>query len=118
MNKKPTPITIDSILSDSNNISALCHLLGLLTHITGPLILLILYKGKSKSIEASAKESLNFQITLLVAWIISGILTLVLVGFLLIPIIIIATFVLPVIATMTTLSGKPYKYPVNLNLIK
>jgi uncharacterized Tic20 family protein len=82
-----------------------------------PLIVLLV-KGKDSSfVRRHAVESLNFQISLLVYLVASGILVLVLVGiFLLIAVGIFALIVI-ILATIAASSGQDYRYPLTIRLI-
>jgi uncharacterized Tic20 family protein len=65
-----------------------------------------------------AKEALNFQLTVLICYIVSWILIFVLVGLLLIFLVLIADLILVILATIKASEGKMYRYPVNFRLIK
>jgi hypothetical protein len=66
----------------------------------------------------NAKESLNFQITVIILGIIFVILVIVFIGILLIWALAIANLVLVIIATVRANEGKIYRYPFNFRLIK
>ena len=115
-------------LSSSSNVrtwSVLCHasaLLGLffhfLGHILGPLAVWLLKRGDSPEIDAHGKESLNFQISMLIYDAIAAILCIFLIG---IPILIalwVANTVLVIIASVKASEGKFYQYPFTIRLIK
>jgi len=103
----------------------LCHasaLLGLffhfLGHILGPLAVWLLKRGDSSEIDAHGKESLNFQISMLIYDAIAAILCIFLIG---IPILIalwVANTVLVIIASVKASEGKFYQYPFTIRLIK
>jgi uncharacterized Tic20 family protein len=103
----------------------LCHasaLLGLffhfLGHILGPLAVCLLKRGDSPEIDAHGKESLNFQISMLIYDAIAAILCIFLIG---IPILIalwVANTVLVIIASVKASEGKFYQYPFTIRLIK
>ncbi|WP_223646084.1 DUF4870 domain-containing protein [Corallococcus sp. EGB] len=82
-------------------------------------LFLMLAKGKDSSfIRANAVESLNFQITTLIAMFVSGILICVGVGFILVPVVALASLVFSVIGGLKANEGQIYRYPVNLRLVK
>ncbi len=103
----------------------MCHasaLLGLffhfLGHILGPLAVWLLKRGDSPEIDAHGKESLNFQISMLIYDAIAAILCIFLIG---IPILIalwVANTVLVIIASVKASEGKFYQYPFTIRLIK
>lgn len=101
--------------SDEKTLALLSHVLTFVAPILAPLIIYLLKKDESKYIAYHAKESLNFQITLII--IIIG-LFLSVIGIFLIWIPAIAAFVLVIIATIRASEGTLYKYPFTLRLIK
>src|SRR4030042_5898484 len=59
--------------SDSKTMAMLCHLLGIFTWFIGPLIIWLIKKDKDKFVDDQGKEALNFQITVGIAYVVSGI---------------------------------------------
>jgi len=103
----------------------LCHasaLIGFFVpwagHILGPLIVWLAKRGDSPEIDAHGKESLNFQISMLIYSLIAGVLCLVLIGFVLLGILHILNLVLVIIASIQASEGKLYRYPISIRLIK
>src|SRR5438874_13818009 len=83
---QPSPPT-PSTSSDVRTWSVLCHasaLLGLffhfLGHIGGPLIVWLMKRGDSPEIDAYGKESLNFQISMLIYDAVALVLCIFLIG--------------------------------------
>ncbi len=103
--------------NDEKNIATITHLAGTLFSIIPALIVWVLKKEDSEYIAMQAKEALNFQITVLVAQLIAGILVWILIGFLLLPIIWLVNIVLCIIAAISTSRGESYRYPICLRLI-
>jgi uncharacterized Tic20 family protein len=103
--------------NDEKNIATITHLAGTLFSIIPALIVWVLKKEDSEYIAMQAKEALNFQITVLVAQLIAGILVWILIGFLLLPIIWLVNIVLCIIAAISTSKGESYRYPICLRLI-
>ena len=87
-------------------------------HILGPLIIWLAKRGDSAEIDAHGKESLNFQISMLIYGIISAILCLIVIGFLLLALLHILNVVLVVVASIQASEGKLYRYPLSIRLIK
>ena len=114
-----------STSSDIRTWRVLCHasaLLGLffhfLGHILGPLVVWLMKRGDSPEIDAHGKESLNFQISMLIYDAIAAILCFILIG---IPILIalwVLNTVLVIIASIQASRGKFYRYPLTIRLIK
>jgi len=113
-----------STASDIRTWCVLCHaaaLLGLflhfLGHLLGPLIVWLIKRGDSPEIDAHGKESLNFQLSMLIYDAIAGILCIILIG---IPILIalwVLNTVLVIIASVKASEGKPFRYPFTIRLI-
>jgi uncharacterized Tic20 family protein len=87
-------------------------------HILGPLIVWLAKRGDSPEIDENGKESLNFQISMLIYNVIAGVLCLVLIGFILLAILHILNLVLVIVASIQASEGKLYRYPMTIRLIK
>ena len=103
----------------------LCHasaLIGFFVpwagHILGPLIVWLAKRGDSPEIDEHGKESLNFQISMLIYNLIAGVLCLVLIGFVILGILHILNLVLVIVASIQASEGKLYRYPITIRLIK
>ena len=105
---------------DDRTMAMIGHLSGIVAGFIGPLIIWLINKEKADKawLNEQAKEALNFQITMLIAWFVAGILTMVLIGMLLVPIIFIANIILCIMAGMKANEGVSYRYPFALRLIK
>jgi uncharacterized Tic20 family protein len=64
-----------------------------------------------------AKECLNFQISMVIYIFIAGILCFFLIGFVLLPILIILDIVFTIIAAVKVNDGHPYRYPLTLRFV-
>jgi len=87
-------------------------------HILGPLIVWLAKRNDSPEIDENGKESLNFQISMLIYNVIAGVLCLVLIGFILLAILHILNLVLVIVASIQASEGKLYRYPMTIRLIK
>ena len=103
--------------NDDKNIATVTHLGGTVFSFIPALIVWVLKKDDSEYISNQAKEALNFQITVLIAQFIAGILALILIGFVFMGIIWLANIVLCIIAAISTSKGETYRYPLTLRLI-
>ena len=79
--------------SDEKLWSTLVHLGGLFFGFLAPLIGYLVLKDRGPFVRAHTATALNFQLTLLIAYLVGGILTFVLIGFL----ILIAAYVLNIV---------------------
>ncbi|PYK24446.1 MAG: DUF4870 domain-containing protein [Verrucomicrobia bacterium] len=87
-------------------------------HILGPLIVWLAKRSDSPEIDEHGKESLNFQISMLIYNVIAGLLCLVLIGFVILFILHILNLVLVIVASIQASEGKLYRYPITIRLIK
>jgi len=103
---------------DEKTMALLSHILALVGWFIAPLIIYLLKKDESPFVAEHAKESLNFQITIGLFYIISFILLIILIGAFLMVIVGLVNLILIIVATIKASEGKNYKYPFNLRLIK
>jgi uncharacterized protein len=90
---------------------------AMLTHLGGiffgfiPSLIVYLVADNDPWLKDNARRALNFQLTLLIAWIISSILIIVLIGILLIKVVWAADVILSIVAAIKAYNGEAYKYP-------
>jgi hypothetical protein len=89
-----------------------------LGNIIAPLVIWLTQKDKSSFVDYHGKEALNFQITLMVAYLIAGILVFVVVGIVLLGIIFVLSVIFMVLAAVAANKGEFYKYPFAISFIK
>jgi hypothetical protein len=107
------------VISDDDRMMAmLCHLLAIFTGFIGPLVLWLVKKDSSPFVAHHGKESLNFQITLLLVMTCLGaatfILMFVLIGIVLVPVLILVpvlALVAEIIAAVAAQKGEWFRYP-------
>lgn len=107
-----------AVSAEERNFATLTHLGGIFFSFVPALIVWLLKKDASTFLADQSKEALNFQITVLIGVFASYILMLLLVGFLLLPAVLLANLVLCIVAAVTASSGKNYRYPFALRLIQ
>ena len=96
----------------------LCHLLALsgvcvpFGHILGPLVIWVLKREEDPFIDDQGKEALNFQLTMTIALMVVIALMFLVIGFILLPVFVIAEIVLIVMASVAANEGRAYRYPV------
>ena len=116
MGEESLPVTTPS--QDDKTMAILAHILTIVGGFLAPLIIYLIKKDDSPFAVAHAKESLNFQITMFIAYIISFILIFVIIGAFLLGILFIVNLILVIVATIKASEGKYYKYPFNIRFIK
>ena len=116
--------TEGSVNKEERTWGMLCHLLALsgfivpFGSIIGPLIIWLIKKDEMEFVDDQGKESINFQLTMLIAFIISAILMLVVIGFLLMAILAIFDVVVIIIASIKANDGIRYRYPYAIRFLK
>ena len=105
-------------MEDERTMSMLSHILGLFTGFVGPLIIFMVAREDQPIAKAHAKEALNFQITLALAAIVSGILTIILIGFIGLIAVGIGNIVFSILAAMAANRNEEYRYPVCIRFVK
>ena len=93
-------------------------LLPLIGNVVGPLLVWHSWRARSSFVGEQALESLNFNISVSLAALVCGLLTLVFVGFLLGTALFIAWLALTLIAAIKASEGAQYRYPFALRLVK
>jgi len=104
--------------SDEKTLGMLAHILTIVASFIAPLVIYILKKDESSFVTAHAKESLNFQLTVIIAYFISWILVFILIGIPLLILVGLGSLILVIIATIRVSEGKMYKYPFCIRFIK
>lgn len=114
---EPSTSVITTPSNDDRNLATITHLGGTVFSVFPALIVWILKKDDSAYVGEQAKEALNFQITVLMAQFIAGILMFILIGFIMVPIIWLANIILCIVAAIATSKGGTYRYPLTVRLI-
>ncbi|MEW6156964.1 MAG: DUF4870 domain-containing protein [Verrucomicrobiota bacterium] len=102
----------------------LCHLSALsgylflpLGWILGPLIIWLIKRNENPAVDYHGKESLNFQISMLIYALIAGLLIFVCIGGVILGALVIANIVLVIIASIKASNGEYYRYPLTIRFI-
>ena len=108
---------------ESRTMAMLCHLSSFsgfiipFGNILGPLLIWLLKKESSSFVDDQGREAINFNITVMLAYIVSGILTLVLIGIFLLIVVFLIDVILTIIATIKANEGQAYRYPFNIRFL-
>lgn len=98
--------------------ATLAHIGGVLFSVIAPLIVWLVHKGRGAFVEEQAKEALNFQILILIAYFVSGILSVIGIGLLIMPVVWIVALVFGIMAAVAANRGEAYRYPFNWRIVK
>ena len=122
----PAPETLstpDPATRDQRNWAMLCHIVALsgyvipFANIFGPLVMWLLKREEWELVDDQGKESLNFQITWTIYLFISIALCFVLVGFVLLPVVILGDVILVTVAAVKASEGRRYRYPLTIRFL-
>ncbi len=113
-----------AVSKDERTWGMLAHLSALVGYliipfgnIIAPLVIWLMKKDESQFIGDQAKESLNFQISLMIYAVVAGVLVLVIIGIFLLIALYILGIVLTLVGTIKANNGVTYRYPFTIRLI-
>jgi hypothetical protein len=115
------------INKDARMWGMICHLAGLgglipvvpiIGSVIGPLIVWQIKKDEFDFVADQGKEALNFQISILMYAIVSGLLCFACVGFVLLPAVYVFDLIFLLIAAVKANDGEHYRYPLTIRFIK
>ena len=120
----PTEAVEGQLLKEVRTWAMLCHLStfsgGFIPfgNILGPLIIWLMKREESPFIDAHGKEALNWQISATIYFVVCFALVFVLIGFVLLPALLVFDIIIVIIATVRANSGQAYRYPMTIRFIK
>jgi len=108
---------------DEKTMGLLAHIGALAASLVGlgfavPLVLMLTKGKESAFIRAHSVESLNFQITVMIAMFVSAITICIGIGAILVPVVGVVAIVFCILAGLKANEGQLYRYPVNIRLVK
>ena len=119
----PRPPTT-STSSDTRTWCVLCHaaaLAGFIVpwafHILGPLIVWLAKRADSLEIDALGKESINFQLSMLIYNVVAGILCIILIGIPILILLHLLNIVFVIVASIKASEDKLYRYPMTIRFL-
>lgn len=101
-------------------LAMLAHLLPIFTGFLAPLIIWLIKKDDPRAgfVIGEAKEALNFQITVAIAIFACIMLSFIIIGGFLMPVVAVGNIVFCILAAIKANDGIPYRYPVAIRLVK
>ena len=117
---EPNPNVAGSDGQDDRTVALLTHLSGIILGFIVPLIIWLISKDKPEKafLTDQSKEALNFQLTLLIGYVIGVILSVILIGALLNLLLWVACIIFSIIGGIAANKGEKYRYPFAIRLIK
>lgn len=124
----PSPVLLPpgapGVRPEDKSLAMLCHLLGIFTGFIGPLIVWLVKKDQSAFIAHHGRESLNFQLTVMLVMLCltsaTFILMFVVVGIVLVPVLFlvpILALVAEIMAAVAAQNGEWHRYPCCLRMV-
>jgi hypothetical protein len=101
----------------------LVHLSGFLSYLVGPLALIVTLalwlarKEDSPFINDHGREAMNYSISMWLYAAIASMLTLILIGCFILPVLIVFDIIIVIIAAVTANGGRYYRYPITIRFI-
>ncbi|HEX4940622.1 MAG TPA: DUF4870 domain-containing protein [Candidatus Kapabacteria bacterium] len=119
----PAPDQQRELSPDERNWGMFCHLAGFagiiipFGSIIGPLVIWLIKRDEMPFVNYNGKEALNFQITYMVAFLVSVVLMSVVIGFLMMAVVGIAWLVFTILAISHSSKGEYYRFPYIFRVI-
>lgn len=100
------------------HLSALAGLLFPFGSVIGPLTVWLVKKEEMPLVAEHGRKSLNFQLTMMIAYIVCFMLMFVVVGVILLPLVALFSLIMVVVSAIKANDGKEVKYPMAIEFIK
>ncbi len=101
-----------------------CHLASLAIflgvpfgNIFGPMVIWLIKRGELPAVDMHGKESMNFQISMTIYYVIAGVLCTILIGFLFLAALFILHVIFVIQAAVAADRGELYRYPLTIRFI-
>ena len=104
--------------SDERTFAMIGHLGGILIGFLSGLLVWLIWGKRSAFVQDQGKEALNFQITLIIGYVIAGVLSIIGIGILLWAALGIVNIVFCILGGLAANKGETYRYPFALRLVK
>ncbi len=116
----PPPAPAGAPSQEEKTLALITHLSGIILGFIVPLIIWLINKDQADKafINDQSKEALNFQLTLLIVYVIGVVLSIILIGALINLLAWLACVILSILAAVKSSSGEAYRYPFAIRLIK
>lgn len=104
--------------SDARLWAMLGQLGGIVLGFIGPLIVMLVFGPRNAFVKKESTEALNFQITVLIGYIVSFVLMFVVIGIFLFFVVWILSLIFCIMAAVKNNQGIEYRYPINIRFVK
>ena len=97
--------------------ATLTHVGGILFHWLAPLIAYLVLKDRGPVVGWHTRQALNFQLTILIAYLVGGVLCLVFIGVFVLLAAWVLNIVFGILAAMAANRGEFYRYPLAIEFV-
>ncbi|GAA4473776.1 hypothetical protein GCM10023190_06560 [Enteractinococcus fodinae] len=104
--------------SDEKVWGVIMHLGNLLLSFLVPLIIWLIYRERSQTLDQQGRAALNWAISFWIYSAVAGVLMFVLIGFVIWPILIVLDVVFCIIAAVKAGNGEAWKYPMSIPFLR
>jgi uncharacterized Tic20 family protein len=105
--------------ADQRMWAMLAHLGGIILGFVAPLIVYLVQKDRGIFVREQSREALNFQLTLLIAYVIASVIGVITfgIGFILYLPLVVLNILLPILAGVAANKGENYRYPLTVRMV-
>jgi len=114
----PSPAAQPLSPADEKLWATLIHVGGIVIGFIAPLIGYLVLRDRSAFVRDNARNALNFQILITIAYVAGSILTVVLIGVLVLLAAAVVGIVFSIMGAVAANRGEVYRYPLTVNFIK
>lgn len=104
--------------SDEKLWATLIHVGGIIFYFVPALVGYLVLKDRGPFVREHTRTALNFQLTLLIAYAVGWVTTIIGIGFLILGAAGILAIVFSILAAVAANKGLPYKYPLTIEFVK
>ena len=97
--------------------ATLTHIGGILFGWIVPLITYLMFKDRGPFVRAHTATALNFQLTMLIVYIVGGVLSLIIIGIFVLIAASIVVLVCSIMGAIAANNGQYYKYPLTITFV-
>ena len=103
---------------DERLMALLIYVTSFFTSILGPLLIWLIKRETSRYIDTTGKNYFNFMISYSIWTVIATLLLFVLIGFVILPIIVLLSFIFHIVAIIKAYNGEDYLPPLSIRFFK
>lgn len=103
---------------DERLMAVLIYVTSFFTSIIGPLLIWLIKRDTSRFVDISGKNYFNFIISYSIWSIVTSLLMFVLIGFVILPIVLLLSFIFHIVAIIKAYNGEDYLPPLSIRFFK